>query len=467
MVMVAEATPNYCKSVPKLDAPMYRVFTTTPATITDSESANAKSTDSIKSNPSSAPFSPDVLPVLDAAGFRLVPMEPVEIALHLTEDHNEVNDLAKDLDSNYTNDLEELRRKRLQRLNMPLIYRMYESQSEEIRGTIRGPDDADFHPEEASKALRNALAAGIQSDDKTIINVLLAHNNFQRQKIVDTYANMYSRKLLDDIEAETGGYFLEITTALLQPAHIYSARLLYYAISSRSYNRSIAVEIGLTCTASQLKVIRDAYLAEYKISLERDLNMKVEGVFGKMLQQLLLRAKDPEPNVDMGQVEKLLDRLKSSDNGVEEIGRNSDLFNQIFISQSLSQIRALVDRFDALAVTPDVESKPKDFESLVRKSSNLHSDVRHMILLYLKISQNVQLYFAEKLHEAVSGNRADHVAIIRILVMRSEIDLYDICQEYKRKYGRHLSLDLKTTCSGDFLRLLIQLLHPIDTPEDF
>lgn len=71
-----------------------------------------------------------------------------------------------------------MRRKRLQRLNMPLIYRMYESQvwlililiclefqAEEIRGTIRGPDDADFHPEEASKALRNALAAGIRKSE--------------------------------------------------------------------------------------------------------------------------------------------------------------------------------------------------------------------------------------------------------------------------------------------------------------
>lgn len=61
----------------------------------------------------------------------------------------------------------------------------------------------------------------------------------------------------------------------------------------------------------QLKVIRDAYLAEYKISLERDLNMKVEGIFGKMLQHLLLRTKDPDPNVDMSQVEKVLDRIKS------------------------------------------------------------------------------------------------------------------------------------------------------------
>lgn len=45
---------------------------------------------------------------------------------------------------------------------MPLIYRMYESQSEDLRGTVRGPDEDDFRPEEASKSLRLALSGGIR-----------------------------------------------------------------------------------------------------------------------------------------------------------------------------------------------------------------------------------------------------------------------------------------------------------------
>jgi len=51
---------------------------------------------------------------------------------------------------------------RRSRLIMPLAYRMYESQNEELRGTIAGPEDEEFHPEDASKALRQALSAGIR-----------------------------------------------------------------------------------------------------------------------------------------------------------------------------------------------------------------------------------------------------------------------------------------------------------------
>lgn len=51
-------------------------------------------------------------------------------------------------------------------------------------------------------------------------------------------------------------------------------------------------------------MIRDTYLGEFRVPLERDLNVKVEGLFGRMLQQLLLRSKDPDNEVDMDAVDK-------------------------------------------------------------------------------------------------------------------------------------------------------------------
>lgn len=42
---------------------------------------------------------------------------------------------------------------------------------------------------------------------------------------------MYNRVLTEDIEEIAGGFFLDCTLALLEPAHVYSTKLLHYAIS--------------------------------------------------------------------------------------------------------------------------------------------------------------------------------------------------------------------------------------------
>lgn len=43
--------------------------------------------------------------------------------------------------------------------------------------------------------------------------------------------------------------------------------------------------------------------------------------------------------------------------------------------------------------------------------------------------------------------------------MNIQIDLFDIGEEYKRKYQRPLDFDLHQTCSGDYLRLIATLLN--------
>ena len=89
----------------------------------------------------------------------------------------------------------------------------------------------------------------------------------------------------------------------------------------------------------------------------------------------------------------------------------------------------------------------KELEAVIRKNRTIHSEIRLMLLTIgtypniihprlrlnsVKVSRNMQIYFAEKLHAAMTGDRPDHATIIRICVTRSEVRVAD--------FSRNISL---------------------------
>ncbi|KJH48088.1 Annexin [Dictyocaulus viviparus] len=361
------------------------------------------------------------------------------------------------------------------RLNMPMMYQMYESQYEDLRGTIYGPDSPNFHPAQASETLRKALN-GLDTKDQIIMNTLLYHNNFQRQKILSAYEDMYGRKLIDDIEEETGGYFMKMAKALLTPAHEYDTLNLYRSISNRYADHSVAIEIACTRSARQLRVIRDTYLTNYKKTVDKDILVKVEGAIGRMLTLLLCAPRQEEVGkVDSDAVNT--HAMLFIKNPIEKIAKNTELFEQIFIGNSWKHLAAVFDRVD------EIRSGELDLETLIRKNKMIHSETRQIFLTmgnvdhkliesqafkkeytlfcirsFFRVARNMQLFFAEQLRAAMVGESPDHQTIIRVTVSRSEIDLYDIAEEYNRKYQRTLAYDIQQTCGGDYMRLAVALI---------
>ena len=67
-------------------------------------------------------------------------------------------------------------------------------------------------------------------------------------------------------------------------------------------------------------------------------------------------------------------------------------------------------------------------------------------------------YFAERLHEALSGWGTRDRTLIRIIVTRADIDLGAIKREYHALYGQSLEHDVKSDTSGDYEKALVSLI---------
>nr|CAH8863940.1 unnamed protein product [Trichobilharzia regenti] len=69
---------------------------------------------------------------------------------------------------------------------------------------------------------------------------------------------------------------------------------------------------------------------------------------------------------------------------------------------------------------------------------------------------------AERLHRAMKGPGTDEATIINILARRTNYERQEICQSFMSMYKKDLKDELKSETSGDFRKVLCQLV--VDTP---
>ena len=82
------------------------------------------------------------------------------------------------------------------------------------------------------------------------------------------------------------------------------------------------------------------------------------------------------------------------------------------------------------------------------------------ITLYLavKVAKNKDGFWAERLNESMAGLGTEDKDLITIIVLRSEVDLGNIKQEFQKLYEKTLAEAIESETSGDYKKLLIALI---------
>ncbi|MBN3302764.1 ANX11 protein, partial [Amia calva] len=279
-----------------------------------------------------------------------------------------------------------------------------------FRGVISDFPGAD--PLKDVEVLRKAMK-GFGTDEQAIIELLGNRSNKQRVPLCITYKTAYGKDLIKDLKSELSGNFEKTVLAMLQTSVMYDAHEIRNAIKGAGTDEQCLIEILSSRSNAEIHEINKVYKTEFKKTLEEAITSDTSGHFRRLLVSLAQGNRDERENVDISLAKQDAQSLYAA--GENKLGTDESKFNAILCARSKAHLRAV------------------------------------------KCIKNTPAYFAERLYKSMKGLGTDDSTLIRIMVSRSEVDMLDIRQEYKKNYGKSLYTDITGDSSGDYRKILLKL----------
>lgn len=301
--------------------------------------------------------------------------------------------------------------------------------------------------EAACKELRDAMK-GLGTNEAAIINVLVAHNNAQRQELRATFKTLYGKDLISELKSELGGHFEEAVYAMMVPPNEFLAQELRRAMKGPGTDEASLIEI-LCRTNAEIGAIKEAYERLYKgRKLEKDVVSETSGHFKRLLVSQCNCSRDESPNIDPLLAEK--DAKAIWEAGEAKLGTDESVFNQVLCTRSYPQLKATFERYRALTGKGILDTIDRE----------MSGDLREGFKAIINYCWDPKWYFAERLYKSMKGAGTNDTMLIRVMVSRSEIDLKDVSKSFHKQYNKYLADFIKGDCKGDYRKLLLAILGP-------
>ncbi|XP_036379456.1 annexin A6-like isoform X1 [Megalops cyprinoides] len=322
-----------------------------------------------------------------------------------------------------------------------IAYRMWEvsaSSRVQLRGTVR--PITDFDPGSDATALRKAMK-GFGTDEDTIIDIITHRSNEQRQQIRQTYKSHLGRDLMADLKSELSKNLARLILGLMMTPAEFDAKMMKKGMEGAGTDEHALIEILVTRSNQEIKAMCQAYQDAYGNSLEDAISSDTSGHFCRILVSLVQGAREEGP-ADVGRV--MADAQELGDACNDDSSSMETRFMSILCTRSFPHLRRVLQEF--------VKCTNKDVEQIIKQE--MSGDVKNAMLGIVRSVKNQPLYLAGRLYKALKGLGTDDRALIRIMVSRSEIDLFNIRKEFKDTYDISVHDYIQSDTSGDYCKAL-------------
>uniref|UniRef100_A0A671S7S5 Annexin n=1 Tax=Sinocyclocheilus anshuiensis TaxID=1608454 RepID=A0A671S7S5_9TELE len=320
-----------------------------------------------------------------------------------------------------------------------IAYKMWEISAMtkvQLRGTVRLYQN--FDPASDAQALRKAMK-GFGTDEDTIIDIVAHRSNAQRQEIRQTFKSLLGRDLLADLKSELSKNLQRLILGLMMTPAEFEAKMMKKAMEGAGTDEHALIEILVTRSNQEIQEMCSAYQNAYKKSLEDAITSDTSGHFKRILislaQSIIIRLHF------FVQFKELADACNADPGDLE------DKFMSILCTRSFPHLRRVFQEF--------VRCSNKDIEQIIKKE--MSGDVKNAMFAIVRSVKNQPSYFADRLYKAMKGLGTDDRALIRIMVSRSEIDLFNIRKEFKETHDASLHEFIQGDTSGDYRKTLLIL----------
>ncbi|XP_070411190.1 annexin A2-B-like [Nothobranchius furzeri] len=303
----------------------------------------------------------------------------------------------------------------------------------------------DFDPVRDAARIDTAIKTkGV--DEQTVIDILTRRSAQQRQEIAFEFERFSKKDLTSALKGALSGSLETLVLGLMKTTTQYDASELKASMKGLGTDEETLIELVCSRNDDELTEIKKVYREMFKKELDKDIAGDTSGDFAKLLLALVQTKRDEPSNVV--DYQKIDDDARSLyEAGVKRKGTDVVTWISIMSQRSIPHLRKVFERYKSYS--------PYDMKESIRKE--VKGDLEKSFLTLVECFENKQLYFANRLYEAMKSKGAKEKVVTRIMVSRCEVDLMRIRTEFKRQYKKSLYQTIAEHTKGDYQKALLSL----------